>query len=178
MTGRVQPQLLIAGGPGPEGQYENYLRNLVAHHGLTESVRFLGAVPAATMAEIMSASDVLCLASTNEGWPNVVHESLACGTPVVATDVGAVPAMLDEGRYGMVVPVNDPLSLKQALEEALAKHWDRPAIAAWAQNRGWSQVAAEVLEEMQVMLAGPRQNQQLLASPATVAEEHEKCING
>ena len=51
---------------------------------------FWGRYPADAMAEVMSAADVLCLASTNEGWPNVVHEALACGTPVVATDVGAV----------------------------------------------------------------------------------------
>lgn len=167
-------QLVIAGGPGPEGQYEKELRNLVSERGLTGSVRFLGAVPPATMAEVMAASDVLCLASTNEGWPNVVHEALACGTPVVATDVGAVPDLLMGGRYGVIVPVGDPLSLKQALAEALQRNWDRGAIAAWGGSRGWRQVAAEVFEEVQSIVAEQRR----LAPPGTVAKDARQCIDG
>ena len=48
----------------------------------------------------MSAADVFCLASSTEGWPNVVNEALACGTPVVATDVGAVRQMIVSDQYG------------------------------------------------------------------------------
>jgi glycosyltransferase involved in cell wall biosynthesis len=145
-------QLVIAGGPGPEGQYERKLRDLVSHLGLEPAVRFLGPVSAETMAEIMSAADVLCLASANEGWPNVVHEALACGTPVVATDVGAVPEMLAGGRYGLIVPVNDRSALEHALQEALRRDWDRRAISAWGRARSWEQVASEVFAEMQGML--------------------------
>jgi glycosyltransferase involved in cell wall biosynthesis len=146
-------ELVIAGGPGPEGAYEKTLRGLVAQHGLTNVVRFVGAVPPATMAELMSAADVLCLSSTNEGWPNVVHEALACATPVVATDVGAVPDMLCGEQYGKVVRVNDPGALKDALREVLQRNWDRKAIAAWGQSRTWNQVAAEVFAEMKALTA-------------------------
>ena len=83
--------------------------------------------------------------------PNVVHEALACGTPVVATDVGAVPEMLAGGR-GLVVPVNAPARLKEALKTALQKSWDREAISAWARARSWDQVASEVHEEMEILL--------------------------
>jgi teichuronic acid biosynthesis glycosyltransferase TuaC len=150
-TGPVQ--LAIAGGPGPEGQYEKKLRNLVSDLGLDAQVRFLGPISADAMAEVISAADVLCLASTNEGWPNVVHEALACGTPVVATDVGAVPEMLDGGRYGTIVPVNHQPELERALEEALHRNWDRAAIAEWGQSRDWNRVAAEVLDEMKAIVA-------------------------
>jgi teichuronic acid biosynthesis glycosyltransferase TuaC len=148
----AKPQLAIAGGRGPEGSHEDQLRNLVSGLGLEEAVRFLGPVAPETMAELMSAADVSCLASTNEGWPNVVHEALACGTPVVATDVGAVPDMLAGGRYGVIVPVNDQAALQGGLEEALRRKWDRQAIAAWGQARGWRQVACEVLEAMQAII--------------------------
>jgi glycosyltransferase involved in cell wall biosynthesis len=152
----TQPHLLIAGGPGPEGQYEERIRKLVADLGLDRSVHFLGPVPAAVMAELMSAADVFCLSSTNEGWPNVVHEALACGTPVVATDVGAVPDMLAAGRYGHIVPVDDRDALRFALQTALEKNWDRTAIAAWGQARSWSQVAREVFTELQQIVTENR----------------------
>jgi glycosyltransferase involved in cell wall biosynthesis len=107
----------------------------------------------------MSASDVFCLASTNEGWPNVVHEALACGAPVVATDVGAVPEMLPDERYGVIVPVNDRTALERGLARALAGRWDRQAIAAWGQARSWGHVAGEVLEQMRELLGRHRDNE-------------------
>jgi glycosyltransferase involved in cell wall biosynthesis len=149
-------QLVIAGGPGPEGQYETKLRSLVHDLGLGSAVRFLGPVPPQTVAEVMSAADVFCLASTNEGWPNVVHEALACGTPVVATNVGAVPDMLAGGRYGIIVTVNHPLMLERALKDALRNQWDRTAISVWGRARSWQQVALEVFEEMQMIVAEER----------------------
>jgi glycosyltransferase involved in cell wall biosynthesis len=144
----IRTHLAITGGPGPEGQYEKNIRQLVSDLGMEDSVHFLGAVTPEEMAEVMSAADLLCLASTNEGWPNVVHEALGCGTPVVATDVGAVPEILSDSRYGFVVPVDDGAALEKALEEALRTDWDRPAISAWGQARSWQQVAAEVFCEM------------------------------
>jgi glycosyltransferase involved in cell wall biosynthesis len=97
------------------------------------------------MAELMSAANVVCLASAREGWPNVVNEALACGSPVVATDVGGVPDMLPSDRYGIVVPVDDAGALERALERSLALRWDREAIAAWGMSRSWELVAGEVL---------------------------------
>jgi hypothetical protein len=105
--GGVRPQLAIAGASGPEGAFEQELRALVRKLALEADVRFLGQATPDVLAELMSAADVFCLASTNEGWPNVVHEALACGAPVVATDVGAIPQMLPDPRYGVIVPVND-----------------------------------------------------------------------
>src|ERR1051326_2512730 len=71
---------------------------------------------------------------------NVVHEALACGTPVVATDVGAVPEMLGGGAYGIIVPVNDAVALQRGLVDALGKTWDRRAISAWGSARSWRDV--------------------------------------
>jgi glycosyltransferase involved in cell wall biosynthesis len=144
--------LAIAGGRGPEGAFEEQLRAMAAEQGMEDQVRFLGAVSADTLAELMSAADVFCLASTNEGWPNVVHEALACGAPVVATDVGAVPEMLPGTQYGTIVPVNDQAALEFGLERALCARWDRDAISAWGRARSWSQVAREVLGSLRERL--------------------------
>jgi teichuronic acid biosynthesis glycosyltransferase TuaC len=101
------------------------------------------------IAEVMSASDIFCIASRQEGWPNVVHEAMACGAPIVATDVGALTDMVPSQEYGYVVPFNDPEQLAEALRNALNRSWDRPRITQLAHSRSWVQVAREVVDEMQ-----------------------------
>lgn len=141
----VTAHLIIAGGPGAEGAFEQTLRRQVADLALEKQVHFLGHVETEAMPELMSAADVVCLASSREGWPNVVNEALACGTPVVATDIGGVPDMLTSDRYGFVVPAGDQRALETALQKALLKSWDRDAIAEWGQKRSWQTVADDVI---------------------------------
>jgi glycosyltransferase involved in cell wall biosynthesis len=109
----------------------------------------LGAVSPKEMVKLMSAADLLCLASSREGWPNVVHEAMACGTPVVATRVGGVPEMIPSPSYGILVPVNEGEALSKALNQGLTQNWDRRLIAQWAHSRPWEKVACEVLQELQ-----------------------------
>jgi teichuronic acid biosynthesis glycosyltransferase TuaC len=107
----------------------------------------------------MSAADVFCLASSTEGWPNVVNEALACGTPVVATDVGAVRQMITSGGLGAIVPspVHDGkasiAAMTEALQMALTRTWDHEGISAHGRSRSWNQVADDVLEEMRAVMA-------------------------
>jgi glycosyltransferase involved in cell wall biosynthesis len=140
--------LIIAGGPGRHGQYEGEIRRQVNALGMRGRVRLCGQVAQETLAELMAAADVLCLASSREGWPNVVQEALACGTPVVATDVGAVPDMIPSVDYGYVVPAGDQTALREALQRALNRSWDRKHISALGQSRSWEHVGEQVLDEM------------------------------
>ena len=132
--------------PGEYGPYHDALRKQIATLGLEKQVRLLGYVAPSEVAELMCAADLYCMASLREGWPNVVHESLACGTPVVATDVGAVPALIPSADYGLIVPPGDPLALAEAIDKALRTPWDRTAISVWGMSRSWEQVAAEVIQ--------------------------------
>src|SRR6185295_5597344 len=109
-------ELHIAGGPGGESAYETGLRKMVAELHLESAVRFLGAVSPSRLAELMSEAGVFCLASSREGWPNVVNEALACGAPVVATDIGGVPEMIPSGQYGLIVPAGVQQALERSLE--------------------------------------------------------------
>jgi len=149
----VRARLLIAGGVGRSGRYADALRQQVADDGLDDQVGFLGEVTQETLSELMSAADVFCLASSTEGWPNVVNEALACGTPVVATDVGAVRQMVVSDRCGLMVPVDDGVALAEALRAALIGRWDHEAISAWGRSRSWTQVAEDVLEQMLAVMA-------------------------
>jgi len=151
----IAAELWIVGGPGREGEFETEIRREVEQAGLREQVHFTGAVAPARLAEYLSAADVFCLASTREGWPNVVHEALGCGAPVVATDVGGIPDMLPSGEYGMIVPPADQSALEQALRQALAKPWDRDRIAQWGQARSWEQVAAEAVGQLRAAAERP-----------------------
>ena len=94
----------------------------------------------------MSAADVVCRASSREGWPNVVHEAQACGAPVVATEGGGVREMLPSEEYGFVVPGGDEAALTAALRKAIETRWDRAGITAWGRARSWQQVAGETAE--------------------------------
>jgi glycosyltransferase involved in cell wall biosynthesis len=149
-----QAELLIV---GRSGAYEPEIRKTITDLGLKQCVRLLGEVSPAQVAELMSAADVLCLASSREGWPNVVHEAMACGTPVVATDVGAVKDMIPSSEHGIIVPPNDNPALAEALSEALNREWDRTKISTWAQSRTWERVVQEVLSEFEAVLMVPRQ---------------------
>ena len=140
--------LVVAGGTGGEDSFEAELRRMIADLGIEDRVRFLGHVENTQMPELMSAVDLLCLASTREGWPNVVHEALGCGAPAVATDVGGIPDLLPSERYGLIVPVGNQAALEDALARALKMPWDHAAISIWGQSRSWNNVAREVLAEM------------------------------
>ncbi len=92
----------------------------------------------------MAASDLVTLPSYMEGCPNVVLEALACGRPVVATNVGGIPEVLSD-EYGCLVPPRDSSRLAQALASVLDKAWDANAISAHG-SRSWETVAAELSE--------------------------------
>ena len=145
-------RLYIAGGAGHGASMEGELLRLRSELGIAEAVTLLGATTPERMPLWFSAADVYCLFSRREGWPNVVNEALACGTPVVAADVGAVPEMLPSPDYGTVVPAGDVAALTEALGAALGRPWDRAAIALWGQSRSWPQVAREVVDHFAAVI--------------------------
>lgn len=141
----VPAHLWIAGGPGRGSDFAPALHRAAQDSGLAAFIHFLGVLPPESLACAMSASDLFCLASRREGWPNVVNEALACGSPVVAASVGAIPEMLASPDLGVIVGNNDPASLAAGVRQALSRPWDRAAIARHGQSRAWSQTAREVL---------------------------------
>ncbi|MBF0621265.1 MAG: glycosyltransferase family 4 protein [Magnetococcales bacterium] len=96
--------LLIAGS-GPE---ENSLRALADQCQVSDRVRFLGALPQEQLPDCYRAADALILASSREGWANVLLESMACGTPVVASNVWGTPEVVTNQAAGVLMPERSP----------------------------------------------------------------------
>lgn len=120
------------------------LQRLAVELGVSAQIRFLGIKKPPEVAEWLAACDVFCLPSLSEGCPNVAIEALSCGRPVVGSNVGGIPELLNAG-CGIMVPAGDPDMLACALREAIGREWDEPSIAS-AFGRGWSVVAAETFE--------------------------------
>jgi len=126
-----------------EGVYRAKLEELVRQKQLQERVFLLGNRPNEELSLWFSAADVSCLMSSREGWPNVVSEALACGTPVLATHAGGIPEIITSPEFGMLVERNVD-SIASGLEQALTKAWNRENIARHSRSRSWDAVAAEV----------------------------------
>jgi len=126
-------RLLIA-GDGPE---EGALRRLAADAGVADRVRFLGRVPPERMRLGYCAADCLVLASSREGMPNVLLESLASGTPVVATRVGGCPDIVREPVAGRLIEAPEPHAIATAVQELLHAQPSSEAVAAYARRFAW-----------------------------------------
>jgi glycosyltransferase involved in cell wall biosynthesis len=100
----------------------------------------------------MAAANLVTLPSYMEGCPNVVLEALASGRPVVATNVGGIPEIMNEA-CGRLVPPRDAGALAQALASVLDRTWDAQAISAYG-SRSWDAVAAELLEIFESVMSG------------------------
>ena len=151
-----QPELhyLIVGGANPEGDMLAELRAQVDALGLGERVHFLGALPPDELKWPLSAADVFVLATRNEGWANVFLEAMACGLPVVATDVGGNREVVCRPDLGTIVPFGDQAALSAALRDALRHDWPRQAILDYAAANSWDTRVAILREEFAALHAG------------------------
>ena len=109
VAARAPLLLALVGG----GEEEPALRALVRDLGLDDRVRFAGWWE--DLAAVYYGSDVVALSSTNEGTPVCLIEALACGRPVLATDVGGVADVLEEGELGLIVPPENVSTFADAL---------------------------------------------------------------
>jgi glycosyltransferase involved in cell wall biosynthesis len=103
---------LLLAGDGPELEA---LRARARSLALGERARFLGPQPRERVLELFRAADASILSSAWENFPHGVVESLAAGTPVIATDVGGVAEVLHDGENGLLVPAGDAPALAAAI---------------------------------------------------------------
>ena len=144
---------LIVGGDSPEGYIKDRLEQQVQTLGLEKNVRFLGAYPSEQLKLPLSAADLFVLATANEGWANVFLEAMACGLPVITTEVGGNKEVVHSPELGTVVPFGDPAALLAALLQALETAWDRPTIIHYARENAWDTRVKILVDEFQRLVS-------------------------
>lgn len=130
-------------GSGPEAAA---LRQLARELELEERVSFVSNVLQHELVEIYSHSDVMVLASSREGWANVILEALACGVPVVATNVGGAKEAITDSVAGLVIDERSATAIAKAIEEIRQKGFSSKAASDYAQGYGWDEVVTKQVE--------------------------------
>jgi teichuronic acid biosynthesis glycosyltransferase TuaC len=143
-------QLFVA-GDGPEA---TSLRRLAGELGLSQRVKFLGELSQSELRRYYGVADALVLASSREGWANVLLESMACGTPVVATRVWGTPEVVAAPEAGVLMAERTPEALARAVKQLLAHRPDRGATRRYAEGFGWGATTTGQLELFGRILAG------------------------
>lgn len=126
-----------------EGAERPRLEALARRLGLAERVRFLGARPHAELPALIAGADVMVLPTENEGLANVWVEALACGVPVVTSDVGGARDVIDRPEAGRLVP-RAPEAIAGAVADLLADPPDPERVRASALRFSWERNGAEL----------------------------------
>jgi len=141
--------LLLAGN----GVERARLEQLAVTLGVADRVRFLGALPQDQLAAVYGAADALVLASSREGWANVLLESMACGTPVVASNVWGTPEVVAAPAAGVLMRERTPQGVADAVNALRAADIGRAATRRYAEQFSWDATTAGQLTLFRSVLA-------------------------
>ncbi len=144
--------LLIAG----EGPERERLSALIARLGLGDRVRLLGPRPHAELPRLYGAADASVLASSREGWANVLLESMACGTPVVASNIWGNPEVVRDPAGGVIYEPNTPDGIADGVRRLFAALPPREATRAYAEPFSWDETTAGQLALFRRIISGIR----------------------
>jgi teichuronic acid biosynthesis glycosyltransferase TuaC len=140
-----QLQLILIGG----GRMQQLVEEQIDRLQIRRAVLMQGRVPHKQIPLYMSAANLLCLPSLREGCPNVVLEALSCGTPVVASRVGAVPDIITRPEWGVTVPTQNATAIAQGVLQAISLK-DQPI--PHFQWHSWEENAQVISAEFQAVL--------------------------
>ena len=171
VQGQVPHHLMVIGGD-PDASGENLttemarLQGICKELGLDDLVLFLGKRGQDTLPYYYAAADVLIMPSHYESFGMVALEAMACGTPVVASQVGGLAFLVVDGETGLVTPDGDPRALAERLtrlltDEPLRERLGRQA-AAYARQYSWENIVTQLLSVYEELIHH-RQKQPILA---------------
>ena len=158
-------ELRIAG----DGPLLDSLRSLARSLSVEQRVRFLGRVPHERLPEVYGRADALILASAREGWPNVLLEAMACGTPVVATRVGGIPEIVKAEAAGVLVEDRSPEAIASAVKGLLSAPPAPAATRAYAEQFGWQETVDAQRRLYLRLAAGQRSEGPGLAASGSIS---------
>jgi glycosyltransferase involved in cell wall biosynthesis len=149
---QLRDYTLLIGGEGPE---RTKLEELANRLGVRDRVKFLGFVPHENLPDYYAAADALVLASSREGWPNVLLEAMACGTPVVASAVWGNPEVVSDRAAGVLMQSRTPQDLADAVNLLFQNLPARAATRAFAEAHSWEATSAGQMRLFEQILARP-----------------------
>lgn len=130
-----------------DGNQRKACEALVQQLGMQHRVRFLGLIDRSKVPKLLASAKLLCLFSTHEGWPTVIFESLAAGTPVLATNAGGTGEAISDPKLGTVIPVDSSAEeLCHEMRIALIREWDHDYIRNYAMTFSWDYIADKLLK--------------------------------
>lgn len=144
-----QPPLIVLVGGGPNRQR---LQEEVIKLGLENDVILAGQRPHDEVALWMGAADWLLLSSSSEGWATVYFETMACGRPVITSNVSSAKDAINQPAYGTVVEPRTPEAFAKAMIEAAQRQFDAPTIRAYAEQHSWSLWAERAMETFEAVI--------------------------
>jgi len=146
---RRPPRVVVLGGPSGDTRHVTELAGLARSLGVAGLVEIRRPVGPATLARWYRAADVVAVPSRSESFGLVAAEAQACGTPVVAADVGGLRSVVRDGVSGVLVPGHEPAAWAAAIGDLLAEPARRAALGAGGVRhvgrRGWDAVAQAML---------------------------------
>lgn len=154
---------IIGGNLGPDGASENEelarLLELRRELGIGDMVTFLGAKDQDTLPDYYAAADIVIVPSHYESFGLVALEAMACGTPVIASEVGGLAFLVKNGQTGFHVPERDPRALADKIMLLLTnpdlRHQLSRQAVTYAQDYAWPRIADQILEMYQQVLTEP-----------------------
>jgi glycosyltransferase involved in cell wall biosynthesis len=105
-----------------EGELSDEIKKIVQRESLGKNVKLTGLISHIDVPNFLNNFKLLVLPSYTEGLPNIVLEAMACGTPVLATPVGAIPDIIKDGKTGFLIKSNDPKNIADKIVELLDKY--------------------------------------------------------
>ncbi|MDH5190749.1 MAG: glycosyltransferase, partial [Gammaproteobacteria bacterium] len=130
-------------GDGPE---LNNLKKLSRMLDVEKRVHFKKPVSQEALRDYYGAADVLVLASSREGWANVLLESMACGTPVVATNVGGNSEIVRSKTAGVIISQRTPEDIIAGINEVMSNKCSREETRVYAEDFSWDETTAGQIE--------------------------------
>jgi len=131
---KLSEGLLLIAGAGPEF---GRLQQLAVQLGVSDRVRFLGQIANDQLSAWYSAADALFLCSSREGWANVLLESMACGTPVVATNIWGTPEVVSSPSAGRLMRDRSASALNNSLLDLLENFPSAKDVRKHSENFAW-----------------------------------------
>ncbi|MDB1123721.1 glycosyltransferase family 4 protein [Vibrio algarum] len=147
---QVPNTLLLIAGDGPE---KKSLQRLTDRIGVKDRVRFLGSLSQIELSQYYGASDLLVLASSREGWANVLLEAMACGTPVVATNIWGTPEVVTTKEAGQLVE-RDSSNIAAGVLSVLNNLPERQKTRHYAENFDWLSTSTKQYELFNKIIKG------------------------